>query len=332
MPLFSQLLSFFQARTPKFECGSEVLILADSENASIAYIVEPHLSREGKDYCIINADKISPNSVDFVGCRILIIVRYVPKRWIKTLRDFRARGGLIVYFMDDDLLDEAAIHQLPEKYARKIRAGALQYRQIIGELCSELWVASPYLFDKYKKFGPRLIEPRLTEAVLFQKNLPTVCYHGTSSHREEISWLVPIIATTQKLGITRFEIFGDIEVSRQYRNIAGVAIIHPMTWPNYLAYTGAVQKDIALAPLLPGPFNAARGPTKFFDFVRMGAVGIYSDVEPYKGFIRDGIDGILLPNDPMLWIKTIQDLATDAGKRQKMKLQAHERALAMTRS
>ncbi|MGK3539499.1 hypothetical protein ACSLOP_30130, partial [Escherichia coli] len=38
------------------------------------------------------------------------------------------------------------------------------------------------------------------------------------------------------------------------------------------------QADIGLAPLLMSKFNAARGGVKFYDFVRMGAAGIYSNV------------------------------------------------------
>jgi len=108
-----------------------------------------------------------------------------------------------------------------------------------------------------------------------------------------------------------------------------VSVVHPMSWSNYLAYTGSVLRDIGLAPLLPDPFNAARGPTKFFDFARMNAMGIYSDVEPYRSFVRNGVDGVLLDNDPVIWVRTIRELADQPSRRRQMAEAARQRALAM---
>jgi hypothetical protein len=84
-----------------------------------------------------------------------------------------------------------------------------------------------------------------------------------------------------------------------------------MRWENYLTFTASQPADIGLAPLLPGAFNAARGAVKFYDYARMGAAGIYTDVEPYRGFVRNGVDGLLLPNEPQRWIDAIAALAQD---------------------
>ena len=104
---------------------------------------------------------------------------------------------------------------------------------------------------------------------------------------------------------------------------------------NGLAFSGGVVVvalflAALLAPLLPGAFNAARGPTKFFDFARMGAVGIYSDVAPYRGFIRPEVDGILLPNEPAVWVKAIAGLVADPERRVRMATAARERALTLS--
>ncbi len=126
-----------------------------------------------------------------------------------------------------------------------------------------------------------------------------------------------------------FEIFGTAPVNRLYRGMPRVAVLHPMSWANYLAYSSAAPLDIGLAPLLPGGFNAARGHTKFFDFVRCGAVGIYSNVEPYASFVRDGVDGLLLPNEPAVWRDAILHLVRDDDRRRGMATAARERAWAL---
>ena len=227
-------------------------------------------------------------------------------------------------------MDPAATVGLPAAYAKKIRTLATRQRFALESLCDEFWVASPYLAEKYHAWSPKLLTPRPGLADVMPLAATTVCYHGTASHQAELGWLVPVMDTVQAgAADTHFEVFGDHVVNRMFRGLPRVAVLHPMSWPNYLAYTASVQRDIALAPLLPTPFNAARGPTKFFDFARMGAVGIYTDVAPYRGFIRDGVDGVLLPNDPALWVRTITELAADAPRRSRMAQAARQRALAM---
>ena len=112
-----------------------------------------------------------------------------------------------------------------------------------------------------------------------------------------------------------FELFGDAAVKKMFRAIPRVSVMHAMSWPDYLAWSSSEKRDISLAPLMAGQFNAARGPTKFFDYTRMQAAGIYSNVAPYKGFINDGIDGLLLENEPKHWVEAILALVSDPEKR-----------------
>ena len=54
---------------------------------------------------------------------------------------------------------------------------------------------------------------------------------------------------------------------------------------------------------------------KFIDYARQGALGLYSRVPPYEGFVRDGIDGVLLPNEPEAWVDAIVQWAGDPAGR-----------------
>lgn len=227
-------------------------------------------------------------------------------------------------------MDPKAVAELPEPYRTRVRRDALKQRKVIESLCNEFWVSTPYLAQKYAAWNPKVIAPRPPRESLLAAPPVWVCYHGTASHQAELDWLLPLIQRVQTdAPATRFEVFGDHAVYKRFRELPRVNVLHPMTWPNYLDYTSGVQRQIALAPLLPSLFNAGRGPTKFFDFARMGAVGIYTDVEPYRGFVRDGIDGLLLPNDPAKWQRAIVDLAADVPRRQRMADTARERALAL---
>jgi hypothetical protein len=303
-------------------------ILSAGENASIAYLLQPYLERRGIPFTCVPLASMKDTTE--IVCRTVIIARYLPRPWIETLQAFRDIGGKIVYFMDDDLMDPRATTGLPKAYRRKIDALATRQRRTLERLCDEFWVASPHLAAKYADWSPKLLNSAPTGPTLAQHEPVMMCYHGSASHSIEIKWLAGVMRQVQAIQrSTVFEIFGDHEVNKLFRGLPRTSILHPMDWPNYLAYTGSVRRDIGLAPLLPAPFNAGRAPSKFFDFARMGAVGIYTDIEPYRGFVRHGVDGLLLPNDPVVWAATINELAADPARRQRMAAAARERALAL---
>ena len=89
-----------------------------------------------------------------------------------------------------------------------------------------------------------------------------------------------------------------------------------MSWPIYRDYTSGAQRQIALASLSLLLFNVGRCPSNFFDFSRTIAVGPFSDVLPYLSFVRQGVDGLLLPNYPALWVQAIVELRANAAARE----------------
>lgn len=308
---------------------NSVCVLSTGDSASIKYILEPYLRNLGLSVQYI-ASRPQPSFQNSFNCSLLVIARYIDSAWQPALQRFRKDGGRIIYFMDDDLLDPTVTKSLPKHYAKKIWDLAASKREFLEKNCQEFWVSSPYLARKYAHLNIKLLELRPPVEIFSRHPSVTVCYHGTASHVEELAWLPPIIsAVNASREEVHFEIFGDHQINKKYRNISRVSVIHPMSWQNYLAYTASVRRDIALAPLLPHPFNKGRGATKFFDFVRMGAVGIYSNVSPYRDFVRDGVDGILLPNCSSAWISAIIELSRDSERRNAMANAARERAVEL---
>jgi hypothetical protein len=59
---------------------------------------------------------------------------------------------------------------------------------------------------------------------------------------------------------------------------------------------------------------------KAFEIARLGAVGIYSDVSAYNGFVEHGEDGFVLPVDRQLWEEHIVLLLQDGALRQRLAL------------
>jgi len=308
-----------------------VVLLVTGANASVDYFVKGYLQNQNKSYIEVNSLCETDAIFAIQRSQVVVIVRYLPVKLVGALRKFKQHGGQIIYFMDDDLMDQTALSGLPRAYAKKIKTMALGARQVIEEICDEFWVSTSFLAEKYNHWNPITLAPRPRFKKVEKIDSLAVCYHGSASHQAELLWLVDVVArTNSKLHNTFFEVFGDISVNRIYRNVPRCAVLHPMSWPNYLAFSELVKRDIALAPLLPGLFNLGRGPTKFFDFTRMGAVGLYSNVEPYRGFIRHGIDGFLLENNPEDWVNAIVKLASEPELRRNIVAAAEARTKALS--
>jgi len=282
----------------------------------------------GYEVTILNSDFNpikSAHNID--SCRLIVISRYLNGKWREHLNILHRDRTKLVYFMDDDLFDIRALLGLPFRYQWKIVTQALRHRSKLMRMCDEFWVTTPHLAEKYAQLNPILLNPAPSQKTMTAKEGIHVCYHGTASHQREIEWLVAVIKEVQsRSNLIHFELFGTPDIKMMVDGLSRVSVLHPMTWPNYLAFTSAHKIDIALAPLLPGTFNAARGTTKFYDYARMGAVGLYSHVSPYREFIRDGVDGLLLENDPAVWVDAILKLAQDQPRRQSIAEAVKERA------
>lgn len=301
-------------------------VLSEGPTASSDYYLFPHLARLGYRAVLWDSRCLPGPWLEQAGeCRLLVISRYLPRHCWGAVRQLQRRGVPLVYFMDDDLWDTAAWQGLPWPYRWKIASQAWVFRSWLARYCEAVWVSTTYLAAKYVDCRPLLLPPRPVAGSERAKAV-SVCYHGSASHAQELAWLAPIVEAVQaQAPQVHFELFGTRAVARRFGRMPRVKLLFPMDWPNYLAFTSTQTRDIALAPLLPGRFNAARGPTKFFDYTRMGAAGIYSDVAPYRGFVRDGVDGLLLHNEPALWVEAVLRLAADRQSRETLAAAAQQR-------
>jgi len=260
---------------------------------------------------------------------LVVIVRYLDSGWKKRIEEKRDKLAGVAYFMDDDLFDIGAITTPPLPYAARMMWLAWRHKDWLKKMGAQLWVSTPYLAKKYRDWNPQLVEPAPLAGLLERRPVVRVFYHGTGLHRAEIKWLAPVIAKVQKrLDNTTFEVFGRGAVERLYRRIPRTTVLHPTSWDSFRDHCAGKTFHVGLAPLLPHAFNAGRGYTKFYDIVRCGAAGIYSNVEPFASFVRHERDGLLVDNDPAAWVEAIERLAADAALRQRIAEAARERALA----
>lgn len=257
-----------------------------------------------------------------------IFYRYVDAEILKSNLIGARRG--VIYFMDDDLLDIRALFSLPFPYAFRLWCKVTSKRKYIQSLSSKLLVSTIYLANKYSSYNPILIRPIASGELLIRSwhqksyiysrsNSVRICYHGTWSHRDDMKWLAPPIAEIQRrCANTIFEVIGGSRVAEIFKGIPRMTVLPTMAWSDYLKHTQTFRQDIGLAPLRDTLFNRGRGPIKFFDYARAGAVGVYSAGPAYSDFVSHGVDGFVLENDPSLWIERIVELVNTPQLRQSM--------------
>lgn len=307
--------------TPK-----SILIIEHGRLPSTDYYILPHFQQYGMQVCTVDSNVTPPAPTLLQPGTLVVFVRYVERHWAQAVAKHRENLADVVYFMDDDLLDSAALRGLPLRYQWKIRTLCLSRRQWLQQMNATLWVSTDWLATKYAHMTPVLIAPSATGSRMQRQELVRVFYHGTAAHSREIAWLHPIIRKVQETcDHTSFEIIGDRTVNRMYAGIPRVAVLHPMGWENYVAHCASTERHIGLAPLLNSPFNAARSHIKFFDFARCHAAGIFSDRVPYSPFVKHGIDGLLVSNEPDAWVAAIELLANDGQLRERLASAASSR-------
>ena len=151
-----------------------------------------------------------------------------------------------------------------------------------------------------------------TKRTIIKNKVYKIAYFGSSSHQLELSWLRELFIRLQN---HRNDILIDVIVSnkwrRKLRDIPRLKMIYPMNWECFLLDSYLNSVDIVLVPLLNSSFNYSRSAIKFFDVVRLNAVGIYSNRLPYSEFISNNVDGVLLNDNHTDWINTIDYLLSN---------------------
>jgi hypothetical protein len=317
---------------PPLRQGDAVVLLHQGSGSSIDHFLRGPLAAMGARILEIDSAR-TPTADDLarlLTARLVVVVRYLPRAWIGVIGRCRRAGVGLAYLMDDDLLDPAAQSELPAPYRQRLRQRITGQRRRIPTLFPQIWVTSAFLEHKYAALGAVRLPLRPHPDLLLQRSRLQLAYLGTSVHQREFAWLRPLLALVlERYPQAHVDLFGDLSINRQFRDLPRVRILHPMTWSNYLLETGPGRVDLLLTPLLPSPFNAARAEVKVIDAARCGAAGLYSDRPPYRGFIRDGIDGLLLADDQRLWLAAIAQLIEDPGLRQRLAAAGRCRALGL---
>ena len=317
------------ARYPR-RAADGVLVLELGSNPSTDYYLRPRLRDLEVPHWVADL-RADPVDHPAFGCKALTVIfcRYASSAWLRRLDAERSRLGRVALFMDDDLLamleDSAATAAARGKIARH----HFSHAPALGQLCSELWVSSPALRNLYGDLSPVLLPPTpdALPPAPSSDAPPLIVHHATDTHAAERQFVLELarqLPALRAAGVI-FEIVGGPHLAREAAGMDGVRVVDQAPWPQYRDRQSARSAALLLAPLLPSAVNAARAPVKAFDALRLGAAGLYADTPPFQGFIRGGMDGLLLPMQPEAWASAITELMRDPGRRLSLSRAAAER-------
>lgn len=268
---------------------------------------------------------------------VIVFIRVIPVGWFTRLYRLRRMGVGVKLFIDDGIHLKNGRRELPIGYAIKLRLEWLKQRYIFGRMIEEIVVSTNVLGESIRReYGTRIAvskAPLIPQKEEYEtKKRMSVVYCGTSSHVSEFRWLEILI---QKLELVQLDIMIEVVASerwrRRLRKYSNVVLLYPMKWNEFKLYSSTRGADILLCPLMKSRFNSCRSESKFFDAARLGAVGMYSNRSPYKGFVRDGIDGLLLDDAHDDWIACIKRLAGDEETCREIATNCRSRATLITR-
>ena len=298
-----------------------LLVVAARPNPTVDYYLRDLLDAAPSEaHRLVFDDQVEsfsgarPAEVIQAGTRV-ILVRMPSSRWQGVLRRAEREIVNVTWLIDDDVLAAREDPWLPEQYRLKLLGDYVRFRRDFASLIDWIWAATPQIAARFPADRVELRPPKLFRAAAPERRWVTIFYHGTSAHRREHAFLLPIFHEVQaRCDHTLIEVSGDHALYRELRSVPRLRVIHPLGWPDYLAHLRAGNYDIGLAPLLDTPFNRGRSGLKALQFSELGVQGVLSQRTPYTDYAQ--LPGMhLVGDDSAAWIEQIVGLANKLAER-----------------
>ena len=280
----------------------------------------------------INCKQTHPDFLKSRLCEndVIIIFRTLPPAWALSMPEFHEQAHKIVYVVDDDLRAAARTEALPQNYRERIGHFSEHYHRVILDHSHLLVVSSRYLAGQYVDYNPLLLPPSLliNKQKCSDSNARKkwICYHATRSHEKDLEFIAPALRKILVSPNAGFEsLIGD-STPRDLSSRPNVIVRQPKSWRGFKLFQRICTRHIGLAPLLDSPYNRGKSHIKFLDIAAVGAVGIYSNREPYSDIVIHGDNGFLANDDPDEWFHYINLLISNPKLMSDMAFNARETA------
>lgn len=282
-----------------------------SVSLGVISVLKP-LEESGK--CIVRFRKTADIcGEDIAWADILVTVRGCEPLSVRIAREAKKAGRLLVYYLDDDLLNIPK-ESLARNYYKDpvIRKGIEQLLSI----SNILWGVNPNIKDKYLPLTTdgRWIQNRLAKEAHTIRAKPTnkILYAGSPDHqvivREILAPVVKRLCAEYGFAID-FTFIGVDPGLPNLDNVHFIPFIKP--YEKYVAFVENGEFSIGLAPGRIDSFFACKYYNKFIEYTSVGVVGVYTKAEPYTQIVEDKVNGILCENTELSWYNAIKLLVDD---------------------
>ena len=85
----------------------------------------------------------------------------------------------------------------------------------------------------------------------------------------------------------------------------------PLDWQSYEAVLEKERFHLSIAPAIDSLFNQSRSLTRILDNAYLGAVGLYTDSEPFQSVVDHQKSGILVPREAGAWFAALEEAYHD---------------------
>ena len=132
-------------------------------------------------------------------------------------------GCRVVLLLDDDLLTPRSLIGLPWGYCWRLWRGMTRHRLQLSCWFSELWVSTEPLKRQCQQVTDlpvQVLPLQPSQLVIEPPKLFRIAYLGTTSHQQELAWLVGLF---RQLQLRRTDCLLEVVVNRRWRKVfAGI--------------------------------------------------------------------------------------------------------------
>ena len=258
----------------------------------------------------LQADEATIRCVD-----ILLLYRAIDQHAEQLVEIARRYGKPVIYLMDDDL---TTIHEISEEFGylapgtpcylalQSLIRGAdlvITYSAATKESVQELNPRNVVLETNIRRERLAAARSRLGDQAECGCGPLKIGFAGGSARREEFAvlWQAIVEASRQLGRNVEFEFWGFTPDGLDQLHSPYRCKPFTFSYEEYLDRLTSGGFDIMIAPLFGGKrAKRSKCPIKFLEFTSAGALGVYSDVEPYRPVV-DGVNGIKCQNTVEAW-------------------------------
>lgn len=237
----------------------------------------------------------------------------------------------LVYELDDDIFHIDAVNWLAYRVYHQA-----DIQDAVGhcaEVASLVTVSTEPLAEVMRQFSdnvvvlPNFIPERMLSMTRPKPEKFTVGWSGGASHSTDIRVCAPAVRAFLDWDAPKAQLHVQ---GSDFRGTFGHLNARFTDWvANSGDFYQTLDFDVGLAPLADSEFNRSKSYIKALEYNALGIPVIASDLEPYRDYVIDGVNGFLVRKEKE-WRDRLRLLANDEDLREQMIVKAREHARAFT--